>query len=440
MHFLIGKFAGTPAWHCWSTNFFPARCGQSTHNGWHSCIDFRNLAAIANINSSEISTVGLVTIKQTLLRILRVHLCAFGVLSASLNAQTLDVSHPGNLAGITRYFNAFEIVQSVIFEEVLYANASPDSVWGKDLLRESLIELAQAPASHYLTPGNHLAMLGPYRVFESRATPGLIATLYREQLPQTSNAALRVSGILPPLTVAVLERGRQFNERLLAIYISEDFADKSAEVDKAVQDYLNDDEHSVPPHPKSANLLLRHPFAYAFRVGFPQFSGLLWSAQWLYLATVETLLLTDADAEVRQQALAHLQARYADKLHRPHSSFMTLPTDIPTMPAIAPTVFARHPAAAMIVDNIAMLKLVIGDILAHPDAPDRTASINAITAQFVDKENNLEDQMRYTIFALRGGIFNQGGPAMGEMEQPERSHSRESLQAPPAAGRPMIAR
>lgn len=384
--------------------------------------------------------MGFVTIKQTLLRILRVHLCALGVLSASVNAQTLNVSQPSNLAGITHYFKAFEIAQSVIFEEVLYANASPDSVSGKDLLRESLIELARAPASHYHTPSNHLAMLGPYRVFESRAMPGLIASLYRDQLPETSNAALRVSGILPPLTVAVLERGRQFNERLLAIYTSEDFADKSAGVDKAVQDYLNDDEHSVAPHPKSADLLSRHPFAYAFRVGFPQFTGLLWSSQWLYLATLETLLLTDADAELRQQALTHLQARYADKLQRTHSSLMALPTDIPTMPAIAPTVFARHPAAAMIVDNIAMLKIVIGDILAHPDAPDRMANINAITAQFVDKENDLEDQMRYTIFALRGGIFNQGGPAMGEMEQSERFQSRESLLAPPAAGRPMIIR
>lgn len=361
-------------------------------------------------------------------------------MSACLHAQTPDASTPRDLAGITHYFNAFEIVQSVIFEEVLHTNASPDSVTGKDLLRESLIELAQAPASHYHTPGNHLAMLGPYRMFESRATPGLIATLYREQLPETSNAALQDSGILPAQTVAVLERARQFSERLLAIYISKDFVDKNTEVNEAVQEYLSDDEHSVSSHPKSADLLSKHPFAYAFRVGFPQFSGLLWSSQWLYLATLETLLLTDADAEGRQQALANLQSRFAGKIQRVHGSFVTLPTDIPTMPAIAPTVYGRHPEAAMIVDNIAMLKIVIGDILAHPDAPDRTASIDAITAQFVDKENNLEDQMRYTIFALRGGIFNQGGPAMSEMERSERFQSRESLQAPPAAGRPMIVR
>ena len=69
--------------------------------------------------------------------------------------------------------------------------------------------------------------------------------------------------------------------------------------------------------------------------GFPQFSGLLWSSQWLYLATLETLLLTDADTEARQAALAHLQTRFADKLQRVHGSFVTLPTDIPTMPAIA---------------------------------------------------------------------------------------------------------
>lgn len=381
-----------------------------------------------------------VTFKQALIRVLRVHLCAFGVLSASLHAQTLATPQANNLAGITHYFDAFEIVQSVIFEEVLYTNASADSVSGKDLLRESLLELAQAPASHYHSPGNHLAMLGPYRVFESRATPGLIAALYREQLAEVSDAALRDSDTLPPQAVAVLERGRQFNERLLAIYKNDVVTDKKAEVDNAVADYLSDDEYSVAPHPKSSDLLSKHPFAYAFRVGFPQFSGLLWSSQWLYLATLETLLLTDKDAELRQQALTNLQARFTDKLQREHGSFVSLPTDIPTMPAIAPTVFARHPEAAMIVDNIAMLKIVIGDILAHPDATDKAASIAAITAQFVDKEINLEDQMRYTIFALRGGIFNQGGPAMSEMDQSERFQSRESLQAPPAAGRPMIIR
>lgn len=382
--------------------------------------------------------MGTVTSNQTLMRILRVHLCALGLVSLTSNAQTLETTLPSDLEGISRYFNAFEIVQSTIFEEVLYTNASPDSVSGKDLLRESLIELAQAPASHYHSPGNHLAMLGPFRVFESRATPGLVATLYREQSLQASNTALRDSGILPPLTVAVLERGRQFNEKLLAIYSKEEFVDKSAEVDKAVQDYLNEHEYSVAEHPKSSNLLSKHPFAYAFRVGFPQFSGLLWSSQWLYLATLETLLLTDTDAELRHQSLENLQVRFADKIQRAHGSFVNLPTDIPTMPAIAPTVFSRHPEAAMIVDNIAMLRIVVGDVLAHPDASDKLASIEAITAQFIDKEINLEEQMRYTIFALRGGIFNQGGPAMSEMEQSERFQSRESLQAPPAAGRPMI--
>lgn len=391
-------------------------------------------------HSSELDTAGLVTIVQTLLRILRPPLWALCILSLPLSAQTVEVAESGDLAQISHYFNAFEIVQSVVFEEVLYTNASPDSAAGKDMLRESLIELAQAPASHYHSPGNHLAMLGPYRVFESRATPGLVATLYRARLAQASTTALRDSGIVPAAAVAVLERGREFNERLLAIYQSPTNSARAAQVDAAVRDYLEDDAHSVAAHPKSAALLSKHPFAYAFRVGFPQFSGLLWSSQWLYLAALETLLLTDADAMAREQALAHLQARFADKIARAHGSFVNLPSDIPTMPAIAPTVFARHPAAAMIVDNIAMLEIVIGDILAHPDVADRTASIDAITAQFVDKEDFLEEQMRYTIFALRGGIFNQGGPAMSEMEQSERFQSRESLQAPPAAGRPMIIR
>jgi hypothetical protein len=38
------------------------------------------------------------------------------------------------------------------------------------------------------------------------------------------------------------------------------------------------------------------------------------------------------------------------------------------------------------------------------------------------------DTMDYLLNALRGGIFNQGGPAIGELGQSERNRSRSAME------------
>jgi len=360
-----------------------------------------------------------------------------GLLIAGAHAQTADTLLAFRFPDLASAINAAEVVHAAILEEIVLTNSSPLADIGKNLLRESLIELAAAKGSHYHTAGDHLAMLGPYRVVESRATPGLLAML-REDFPRTeADQAIALSGALPSKAVAVLQHGRRFQSRLIEIHLDGSILDKQAAVDIAVADYLADDEHSVPAQPKSSSLLSSHPHAYAFRVGFPQLSGLTWASQWLQLATLEVLIMSAFDDAMVATGNDQVMALYIEKIARLHGSLVSLPSDIPTMPVISPNVYSAHAQAAIIIDNLSALKIVLGDILAHPDVADRNATIDAMLVQFTDKENHLDSEIDYLTFVLRGGIYNQGGPAFGGMQYSERNRSRDSVDSPHVSRYPM---
>ncbi|MEY3668380.1 MAG: hypothetical protein RL572_1920 [Pseudomonadota bacterium] len=344
----------------------------------------------------------------------------------SLQAQTPGFTE-ARFPQLAQYLNASEVLQAAVFDEIVVSNESSESQFGKVLLMEEIAELSEAEFSHYHTATNHMAMLGPFRVFETRATPGL-QSMIRDQFEEEEVASvLSANGSIPPIAVDVLERGRQFGLTLLDIYLDNNVLDKHGAVDQALQDYLSEDSLSVAALPKSPDLLSKHPYAYAFRVGFPQLSGLAWASQWLQIAALEATILSGNDAEL-EAAIATVQALYEEKVAPTHGSLMGLPTDIPTMPAIAPNVYSFHPGAAYVLDNISLLKVVIGDLLAHPDVPDRAAAIEAAVASYTDKVNNLDDEMKYLEFVLRGGIFNQGGPALGGLVQSERNRGRSATQ------------
>jgi len=341
---------------------------------------------------------------------------------AALHAQPVGVME-ARFPSLAQYLNASEVLQAAVFDEIVVSNESNESQFGKVLLREEIVELAEAEYSHYHTASNHMAMLGPFRVFETRATPGLQAMI-RDQFEATEiSNVLEANGNIPESAVAVLERGREFGVTLLDIYLDNNVLDKHTAVEEALTEYLSEDSMSVPALPKSPELLSEHTYAYAFRVGFPQLSGLTWASQWLELAALEATIVASSDAEV-ESGIATVIGLYQEKIAPTHGSLMSLPTDIPTMPAIAPNVYSFHPGAAYVLDNISTLKVVIGDLLAHPDVPNRSAAIENAVVQFTAKENYLDDEMRYLEFVLRGGIFNQGGPALGGLTQSERNRSR----------------
>ena len=56
----------------------------------------------------------------------------------------------------------------------------------------------------------------------------------------------------------------------------------------------------------------------------------------------------------------------------------------------------------------------------------REQAILAKVAQLTD-DDVATDDMSYLLSALRGGISNQGGPAIGELQGSERNRSREAM-------------
>lgn len=331
---------------------------------------------------------------------------------------------------------AHDVVQARAYEEIAITNESPTAAIGQRLLLENLAELAEAEGSHYHSAGDHLAMLGPHRVFESRATPGLLGVIRQDHDADRVRTALADAGNLPPVAVLTLQAGRQFVEQLIEIYLNPVFENKDAAVDEAIAAYLFDQAHSMATRPKSDELLSDHPHAYAYRVGFPQLSGLTWASQWLKLALLE-VLVTAPDQESLTQDIQRLLNNYGEKITRLHGSFVALPSDIPTNPVIAPNFYSRHPQAAYILDNLELLKVVIGDILAYPEPGDRRVLIEQAVAIYTDKTSNLADEMDYLVYVLRGGIFNAGGPARGGMTAPDRNWTREQVENPHVSPNPM---
>ncbi len=331
---------------------------------------------------------------------------------------------------------AHDVVQARVYEEISLTSASPSSAIGQRLLLETLQKLEETKSSHYHSAGNHQAMLGPHRVTESRATPGLLSVIRDEHDAAKVRTALSDNRNLPPAAVDTLQRGREFVEQLLEIYLNPVYEDKKTAVTAAVQDYQGDATHSMAAVPKSDELLSEHPYAYAYKAGFPQLSGLTWASQWLKIALLE-VLVTAVDEESRDADIKTLLEMYDEKITRMHGSFVALPSDIPTNPVIAPSFYSLHPDAAYILDNLELLKVVIGDILAYPGVEDRMDTINQTVVAYTDKQTNLSDETDYLLYVLRGGIYNAGGPARSRMQIPDRNWTRDQVENPHVSSNPM---
>ena len=224
----------------------------------------------------------------------------------------------------------------------------------------------------------------------------------------------------------MIERGRQFEARIFDTYADAGISDKFEAVNSAVDTYLSDSQLSVAAEPKSPALMYGHPYASAFRTGYPELSGLVWASQWLQLASLEPLMLGGRGSAV-EDGIGTTIDRFHSKLEGMQGMTM-LPTEIPMVPAISPLLLNRHREAAIIIDNLNLLETVIADLLVHPDVQNRSQSIDAVVNEFADRESNLADSRDYLLSALRTGIFNQGGPALGELARSERNRSRMQME------------
>jgi hypothetical protein len=93
----------------------------------------------------------------------------------------------------------------------------------------------------------------------------------------------------------------------------------------------------------------------------------------------------------------------------------------------APSFYSEAPQAAIIIDNLNRLEVVVADIIAYPNLENRDELLEAVADEFTKADANVSDEMEYLLSALRGGIFNQGGPAIGDLGRSERNRSREAM-------------
>ncbi len=336
---------------------------------------------------------------------------------------------------IADLFNAFDATQAAALDAIAEINADPETADARMELAMRLEMMANMTMQEMMAMGGHSAgeismgmgMENPYGERETEVRVALLEQLRQRRDPAEAAASFQNSASLDRHTAEIIERGRRFENQLFAIYADAAVSDKRAAVRDAVADYMTDDRHAVSSTPKNVGLLLTHPQAGAFQTGFPMLRGFLWSNQWLQLAALEAVVLEAVDSNIRDGIATTLE-RFWNKMGSAGGMTMfPAPVELPMAPAIAPNLYSQSMEAAVILDNLNVLEAIVADIMAYPNLDNRAELIEAATADFTNKTENLADSMNYLLFALRGGIYNQGGPAVGELMQSERNRSRSAM-------------
>ena len=332
-------------------------------------------------------------------------------------------------------FNAFDVTQAALFDEVSGIIEDRGTrnirealdVHFRMLRNMSMSEMMQSEhGGHNMNMNMNMAMSmdAPYGERESAARGRLLEIMRGEHNDDAADEAFAASDSLSRRAAEVLRRGRAFENRLFAIYADDDIRDKQAAVVQAVAEYLDDERDSVAAAPKDPEYLLGHAQGTGFQTSFPRLSGFLWSQQWLQLAALEAVILQHLDANQSGGVDIALQ-RFWNKIGSDGGMTMfPVPVELPMAPAIAPNLYSQSAEAAFILDNLNILETMIADALSYPQLDRRQRRIDELVAEFTSKQDNIAEPMDYLLFSLRGGIYNQGGPAVGELSGSERNRSR----------------
>lgn len=347
--------------------------------------------------------------------------------SASLSAQS-GAAIRGQYPQLADLFNAFDVTQAAAFEKIAEINNDPANQAARDELAMHLeMEARETQHMSHGMPEMTMVMEGPYQELEVETRVALLEQMRGEYSDEEAENAYADNAAISRHTSEVLKRGRNFEENLFAIYIDDSISDKRGAVADAVAEYLTDDRHSVATIPKDSEYLIAHQQATGFTSSFPLLSGFLWTQQWLQLAALEAVILENLDNQFADGHEIALE-RFWNKIGSAGGmSMFPAPNELPMAPAIAPDLYSQSEEAAIILDNLNVLETVITDILAYPNVENRGELMDAAVTKFTNKEADNSAPMDYLLFALRGGIYNQGGPAVGELMQSERNRSREAM-------------
>jgi hypothetical protein len=371
------------------------------------------------------------------------------VLGASLSVGVMAQSAlQANYPELAKLYNAFSVTQARAFDYIAEINANPGLADARAELVTHLAEM-RAMSGHAMHSqmgmgpntgsmdhsGHNMSSMssgGPYGEAEMLARITLGQAVRGEYSGDEAQQALTSIAAVPNHARMVLVWGRNFENKLWNIW-----ADQSTSLDAkrqataaAVEEYHTGDErHAVSPLPKDADLYLDHEYADAMTMGFPRISGLIWANQWFQLASLEALILGEVDPQFAGNVPTTLE-RYWNKVGSETGMTMfPAPTEMPSAPAISPQLYTQAPEASRIIDNLNMLEAAIFDIVAYPNLTEeaRNEAIMTTVEYFTSDEEHSTDEMSYLLSALRGGIYNQGGPAIGELMGSERNRSREAM-------------
>lgn len=331
--------------------------------------------------------------------------------------------------------NAFDLTQAKTFEEIAKINAEPGYKVERAELREHMdmmkgMTMSEMMASGMMSHGGmamHTAT-SPYPDMEVAARINLLTLMRAKHDDKEVANAYMDNAAIGRHAAVILRRGRDFENSLFEIYLDDGIRDKKAAIDAAIADYLSDERHSVSPLPTASRYLIDHDQATGFQTAFPRLSGLMWTQQWLQLAALEAIILGQLDKQfVGSMSIA--MERFWNKVGTDGGmSMFPAPTELPMSPAIAPDLYSQSPEAAVILDNLNILETVLADILSYPDEQDLEAKMDAALTLFTNKEvKRIDRPLDYLLFALRGGIYDQGGPAVGDLTRSERNRSRGAM-------------
>ncbi|GAB5499978.1 MAG: hypothetical protein PsegKO_22890 [Pseudohongiellaceae bacterium] len=364
-------------------------------------------------------------------------------LATGVQAQSgLQDNHPE----LAKLYNAFYVTQAEAYDAMASINADPDLAAEREELAVELEALQNMEHSMHgamgmgpnmgMDHGEHDGMTmsagGPFGEAEMQARMRLGRMVRDDYSGDDAQQALLSIESVPNHARRVLVWGRKFENDLWNIWADDSMsvAEKRGATEFAVQEYVTGDErHAVSLEPKNAALYLDHAYASGLKTAFPRISGLLWTNQWLQLASLEAIILGDVDPQFAGSVPTTLE-RFYNKLGSDTGMTMfPAPTEMPSAPAIAPQLYTQSQDAAVIIDNLNMLETAIGDIIAFPNLDDtsREEAILAAVQSFTSDEMDNSDVTNYLLSALRGGIYNQGGPAIGELSGSERNRSREAM-------------
>jgi len=354
----------------------------------------------------------------------RLSLALAPLMVVSVFAQTAGGKFGEAQPELANLFNAVYLAQATLFAEITAIDNSSATRDARNQFENSLRMRANMSMAEMMAMmGTHstMQMPGPFDELESDLSGEMI------ELLQTRHSRAEVldayeDSSLPNRVVEVIRLGRVFESNVYEILADNSIGDKGAALGNQVRTYLSADL-SVPSRPKPASLLLEHPYAGAFADGYPKLSSLLWSTQWLQLATMEAMILQEQDSYY-WGSIETVRERFQTKLVDSARTSSPLPVELPMAPAIAPTLFTLNSEAAIILDNLNMFEAVISDILTYPNLGNKATVVNSKVDEFTDHTENFDPTIDYLVSALRGGIYNQGGPAVGELSRSERNRSR----------------